>query len=387
MWCKFFRFAIASFLLVLFPGACFFFSPQTPEIPIGLIVPLTGEVAEMAGEDSVRGAELAVKEVNAAGGLNVGDRQQKVRLFIEDDCDIPDVAIAAARKLIYHDNVVALTGLPLSRIAIPVAKIAEEAKMPTISSWSSNPETTAGKKYIFRVVYTDDFAGQIIARLARQELNYQRAAILYDIASEYNRGLAEFFQQEFKQLGGTIAAFESFTTDESDFTAQLDRIDKSGAEVLFLPNYAAEITRQIEQIQKLGIEIDLIGGDTWSALQERDRLILEGAFFTDLWSPELDDPKTRRFVEEYRRAYQETPPTVAVLTYDALGLLFQAIKTQGKTDSESIRQGLAKIQHYHGASGKMFYPDSGDPNRSILMMQFKGGRATIYKTIEPERNP
>ncbi|WP_204103944.1 MULTISPECIES: ABC transporter substrate-binding protein [Spirulina sp. CCY15215] len=387
LWRKLFSFAIAGFLLVILPIACFSPATKTPEIPIGLIVPLTGEVSELAGGDSVRGAELAVKEINDTGGLKVGDRQQKVKLLIEDDRDLPDVAIAAARKLIYHDEVVALVGLPLSRIAIPVAKIAEESHIPTISSWSSNPETTAGKKYVFRVVYTDDFVGKTIARWAHHELNFKKAAVLYDIASEYNRGLAEFFQQEFEKIGGEIVAFESFTTNETDFTAQLDRIRNSPAKVLFLPNYTTEVSRQIEQIQEMGIQIELLGCEAWSSLPARDRLHLEGAFFTDLWSPELEDVKTQQFIQDYRLAYGEIPRTVAALTYDAMGLLFQAIESQGKIDSESIRQGLANTKHYHGVSGKMFYPDNGDPQRSILMMQFKEGQATVYKIIEPDSIP
>ncbi|MEM9542833.1 MAG: ABC transporter substrate-binding protein [Cyanobacteria bacterium P01_E01_bin.42] len=391
MYGKFLGIAIASFLLVIFPVACFFAPAETAEIPIGLLLPLTGELADTAGKDAVRAAELAAREANLSGGLRVGDRQQKVKLFIEDDGDTPDIAIAAARKLIYQDNVSALAGLSLSRIAIPVARVAEEARIPAISNWSTNPETTAGKDYIFRVIYTDDFVGKVLANWVRTELNYTRAAVLYDIASEYNRGLAEFFQQEFEKLGGKIVAFESFTTDETDFIPQLERIRESGAKLLFLPNYPVEISQQLKQMQELGIQpgrdIEILGCETWSALDERDRLILEGSFFTDLWSSELENPKTQAFVAAYREAYQETPSTVAALTYDAIGLIFQAIESGGRTDPESIRQGLTKIQQYGGVSGRIIYPDNGDPDRSILIMQFQGGQAIIYKSIEPEIIP
>lgn len=373
-----------GFAIAIIPISCTQSLPPTPEIRIGLIAPITGELAHTVGKGTVEGAKLAVREINDAGGIKVGESQQKVVLLIEDDRDTPDDAVEAARKLIYQENVVAITGLPLSRMAIPVAKIAEDSRIPTISSWSSNLETTKGKKYVFRLPNTDNVAGKVIAEFAFKKLGYKRGAVLYDIASEFNRDLAEFFKLEFEKAGGKIVAYEFFTTDIQDFTPQLKRIGNSSAEVLFLPNYAEEVSQQIKQIRQLGLNIDLLGCDTWSALAESDRLKLEGSFFTDIWSPNLENPQTQAFVNAYRQVYNQIPPTIAAMTYDAMGLIFAAIESQGKADPESIREGLANIEHYLGVSGKISYPDSGDPIRNVLIMQFQDGEAAVYKQVKPD---
>jgi len=233
--------------LALSVWACRPDSQTPPDITIGLIAPLSGELAETVGQETVRGAKLAVSEVNGAGGLEVGDVRRQVVLAIADDRDSPDEAVAAATRLINEKNVVALVGLPLSRIAIPVADVAEGAGIPAVSSWSTHPQTTAGKKFVFRVAFTDDFQGRVIARFSRETLRANTAAVLYDIASDYNRGLAEIFRREFEAIDGRVVAFESYTTDERDFGGQLRQIRDSGAEVLFLPNYDNEVPRQAQQ--------------------------------------------------------------------------------------------------------------------------------------------
>ncbi|MDY6805390.1 MAG: ABC transporter substrate-binding protein [Cyanobacteriota bacterium] len=372
---------LIGFSIAIIPISCSLSPSPEPEIRIGLIAPLTGEFADFLGKVTMESAQLAVKEVNDAGGIQVAGGKRKVVLLIEDDRDTPDDAVEAARKLIYQENVVALTGLPLSRIAIPVAKIAENSRIPTISSWSSNPETTAGKKYVFRVPYTDDVAGKVIAKVAREELGYERAAVLYDIASQYNRDLAQFFKGEFEKIGGKIVAFESYTTDEKDLTTQLKNIQNSSAEVLFLPNYSQEISNQVQQINNLGLNINFLGSETWSTLEKSDRLKLEGSFFTEIWSPSLDNAKTQAFVATYRQVYNQIPTTVAALSYDAMGLLFTAIEREGKADPESIRNGLANIGYYEGVGGKMSYQNGGDPMRNILILQLKDGEAVVYKKL------
>jgi len=244
---------IATVVLV----GCSTTQPQETEIRIGVIAPLTGEIPNV-GTSTKEAAEMAVQQINDAGGLEVAGEKYKITIFIEDNQDKAEAAVAAAQRLINQESVVAIVGPQASRNAIPVSDVAESAGIPMISPWSTNPDTTAGKQYVFRVAFIDPFQGQVMARFVFEELDKHKAAVLYDIASAYNRGIAEIFKQIVTEAGGQVVAFESYTTGEQDFSAQMARILESEAEVLFLPNYYNEVPMQVQQALEAGIAANII---------------------------------------------------------------------------------------------------------------------------------
>lgn len=374
---------IIGAILTLLPLACSPTVSPPSTIIIGLMAPLSGELAPGVGRQTLQGAELAVEQVNQAGGIPINGKNRQVVLEVADDTDSPDEAVAVATRLINEKNIVGLVGLPLSRIAIPVSNVAERSRIPMISSWSTNPQTTAGKEFVFRVPFTDDLQAKVIASFAKQELNKQTAAVLYDIASEYNRDLAEFFQQEFTRLGGQVVAFESYTTDQDDFTEQLQRIKDSQAEILFLPNYDNDILIQTQKSREMGIEAQFIGSDTWGGLSGIENPQLEGAFFTDNWTITSREPAAESFIKNYQQTYKFLPTTAAALSYDAINLMLTAIRNQNQADPESIRQGLAKIGTYEGVTGTMQFLGTGDPLRSVVVLQFQLGQPVFYKQVNP----
>lgn len=332
----------------------------------------------------MEGAELAVQHVNEAGGLDVGGRRLRVVLLIEDDQDSSAAAVDAARKLIAQQGVVALVGPQFSRNAIPVAEVAESARVPMVTPASTNPETTASKRYVFRAAFVDPFQAQVLARFAKEELEAQRVAVLYDVASAYNRGLAEQFKQAVEAAGGQVVAFESYTTDaKRDLTRQLERVRDSGPDLLFLPNYADEVPYQAEQARRLGITATLLGADTWGSLPSADRAKLDGSFYSGHWAGDIEGAQAQAFISAYQRAYGQVPSETAALTYDAFGLLFQAIQRQGKADPEAIRAGLADTKSYTGVTGSMEYQGSGDPVRSIVILRIAGDQARFYRLVNP----
>ena len=362
-------------------------SPSTapnPEIRIGLVAPLSGELAESVGKPTVEGAMLAVRQVNDAGGLEVGGRKVKVTLVTADDQDSPQAAVDSARKLIAQENVAVLVGAPFSRIAIPVAMLAEGEHIPFVTPTATNPAVTAGRKYAFRVIFTDPFQGTMIARFAIDELQIRKIAVLFDAASEYNRDLSGFFKSRFETAGGEVVAFESYTTGEKDWSRQLSVIASSGAEALFLPNYANEAPAQALQARQLGFTQPFIGGDAWGAIQPGDLDVLEAGFFGSSYATESDSAQNKSFIAAYQRAYPggRIQQEVA-LTFDACGLIFKAIQNMSKTDPESIRAGLANMTHFTGVTGNMLFNGSGDPVKSLMIMQVKGGGFAFYKQVNP----
>ena len=366
-------------------GACGYQPAQQAEIRIGVVVPLSGDNSD-SGSATVEGAQMAIQEVNEDGGLDIGGEKQKVVLFVEDNQDIPELAVDACRKLIYQENVVAVVGLNVSRNAIPAATICESARVPMISTGSTNPETTAGKKYVFRAIFVDDFQARILAQFAYHDLGVRKAAVLYDIASIYNRELAEVFKRVLENSGGRLVAFESYTSDDNqDFNPQLVRIRDSEAELLFLPNYYSDVLLQVQQARQIGVRAMFLGGDAWGQLgsEALKKEEFQGAYFCNNWDNSSGNSQSQNFLKAYRRAYERDPRGLAALTYDSFGLLFHALQSQGKTDPESVRNGLARIQNYAGASGIISYRGSGDPAKSAVILKIENGNAAFYKQVNP----
>ncbi len=352
------------------------------EIKIGVIAPISGDIS-VVGQSTVNAAQLAVKEVNDAGGLEVAGKKRKVTLFIEDNKDQATAAANAVLKLVNQNNVVAIIGPQASRNAIPAAAAAENAHIPLISPWSTNPDTTAGKEYVFRAAFIDPFQGRVLARFTIEELGATEAAVLYDEASAYNRGIAEIYKQVFEEAGGKIVAYEAYTTGETDFSKQLAAIKDSGAKVLFLPNYYNEVPLQVKQARDMGLEIAFLGSDSWGGLEPEDRSALEGSFFSTHYAPDIESEKAQAFIQAYREAYGDTPDDVAALTYDAFGLLFKAITTQPEVTPDAVRNGLRSIGRYEGVTGAMEYRGSGDPVKSAVILQIQNGDFHFYKLANP----
>lgn len=356
--------------------------PPMNEIRIGLLAEITGSIPNV-GKSSVDAANMAVQEINDAGGLTIGNKKLKIVLVVEDIQDNAETAVAMAEKLINQENVVAIIGPQASRNAIPVSMIAENAKMPMISPWSTNPDTTLGKEYVFRVAFIDPFQGQVMARFSFEELKATKVAVLYDIASSYNSGIANIYKQVVEAAGGQVVAFESYTTGETNFTQQLNRIRNSGAQVLFLPNYENEVPNQARQARAMGINVPIIGSDSWGTILPESSTDIEGAYFSTHYASDIAVEPARSFIERYQKLYGNTPDDVAALTYDAFGLLFKAIQSQGVVESEAIRNGLAGIESFSGVTGTMQYAGNGDPVKSAVILKVVNGKFVFYKLATP----
>lgn len=355
-----------------------------PEIVLGAIVPLTGDVSLTSGRPTLEGIELAVQMVNRDGGLNLKGQRHPITLKIADNQDDPTVAVATAHQLINQDQAVALVGMPLSRNAIPVAQVAEAASIPMVSSKSTNPQTTAGKNYVFRATFTDTFQAEVIATLLQEKLQVQRAAVLYDVASDYNKFLAESFRTAFEQRGGNIVAFETYVTDKPEFERPLAAVKAAQPEALFLPNYPAEVLEQAQIAQAIGLDIPLIGADSWTGFGDFSDPALAGALYTADWSGDIDTPESQAFLAAYRQQYQHNPTSAAALGYDALQLLLTAMQAQGSSKPQMIQVGLNQIQDYPGVTGVISYGQGGDPHKDAAILQVQQGKAVFFESVRPE---
>ncbi len=338
-------------------------------LKLGVIAELTGDMPAV-GASCRNAAQMAVDEVNAAGGLPIGGERVKLKLVVEDNAGKADQSAVAAQKLITQDEVLAIVGPNASRYAIPAAEIAESSNTVLITPWSTNPKTTLDastgqpKKYVFRACFIDPFQGGLLARFALENLKARRAAVLYDVASDYNKGIAEVFKASYERLGGKVVAFETYTTGDKDFSAQLTKIKDTKPEVIFLPNYYSEVPLQVQQAKRLGIDVPFIGSDSWGSdeLLKLGGADLNGYFFSTHYAADNAAPAARKFLEDYEKTYGAKPDDVAALTYDAFGLLFGAIQSAGNMQ---------------------FRADSRDPVKSAVILQIQDGKFRFYANASP----
>lgn len=361
------------------------------EVRIGVIAELTGDLAAV-GASCRNAVELAARRVNETGGIELAGRRRRVRIFLEDNGGKADQSVATAQKLIAQNRVLAIIGPNSSRCAIPAAEIAEASRVVLISPWSTAPRLTldartgAPKKYVFRSGFIDPFQGGVIARFARKTLGAGRAAALYDVASEYNKGIAEVFKDAFTKDGGQVVAFETYTTGDKDFSAQLTKIKNANPDVVFLPNYYTEVPLQVQQAHRLGLnKVDFIGGDSWGSpeLLSNAGGMFDGYYFSTHYAADVPTAQVKEFITSYRAAYGTDPDDVAALSTDAFWLLVRALTTAGKPDREALRNALAGIQDYEGITGRMRFNGTGDPVKSAVILKIEDGAFKFYSRVEP----
>jgi branched-chain amino acid transport system substrate-binding protein len=381
--------AVLAILIIVFLAGCN--SAQSPEIKIGLIAEISGQIPAV-GASCRNAALLSVKQINDAGGIDIAGKKYRIRLLVEDTASKADQSAAVAQKLITQNNVLAIVGPNSSGNAIPASEIAEKSKTVLITPWSTNPKTTIDaktgkpKRYVFRACFTDVFEGYVMGKFCRETLKAQNAAILFDVATEVFKSQSELFRKSFEERGGTIVAYESYTTGDKDFSSQLTKIKAANPDVIFLPSYYTDVPLQVQQAHRLGIEVAFVGSDGWSTpeLIKMCGQACEGFYFCNHYSADSQNPATREFVAAYRAAYDNTPDDVAALTYDACGLLWQALGKTITIDRESVRQQLSEIKSYKGVTGDIvFTPNSGDPVKGAVIMQIKDQKFVWFSDANP----
>lgn len=360
-------------------------------IRIGGVAELTGDMPAV-GASFKNAAELAIKEINDAGGLQAGDKKYKVELCLEDNAGKADQSAAGAQKLITQNEVLAIVGPNASRYAIPAAEICEQSKVLMVAPWSTNPKTTqdsrsgAPKKYVFRACFTDPFQGQVLAKFAKENLKATKAAVLFDIASDYNKGLAEIFKKSFEEMGGQVPAFESYTTNDKDFSAQLTKVKAAAPDLLFLPNYYTEVPLQVQQAKRLGVNVPVLGSDSWGSVEllKLCQADCEGYYFSSHYAADMATSAAQAFIGKYKTTYGNPPDDVAALTYDSLQLVFEAIRKAGKPDRQALRDAFAQVALPEAVTGSIKYQEgSGDPVKSIAILQVRDGKFKWHANVTP----
>ncbi len=314
-----------------------------------------GEYGSMTGSESTfgiathKGIMMAVDDTNNKGGV----KGKKIRVVSYDDQGKADEAVTTVTKLITQDKATLLLGEVASSRSIAAGAVAQQAKIPMISPSSTNPKVTQLGEYIFRVCFIDPFQGSVMAKFASNNLSLKKAAVFRDIKSDYSVGLANFFTEEFKKLGGEVSIDVAYSGGDLDFKAQLTKIKEKKADLLFVPGYYTEVGLIAKQARELGLKATLLGGDGWDSeklTQIAGESIL-GSYFSNHFAPEDKNPMVQNFVSQYKAKYNEVPNGLAAMGYDAALVAIDALKRSTDFSPKAIRDAIAATKNFPAVTG------------------------------------
>lgn len=353
---------------------------NTNEIVIGHYGSMTGSEATF-GLSTDEGIRLAIDEVNAAGGI----KGKKIKLITMDDQGKAEEAASVVTRLIEQEKVVALLGEVASSRSLAAAPIAQAKKIPMLTPSSTNPKVTEVGDFIFRACFIDPFQGTVMAKFAVETLKVKKVAVLRDVKSDYSVGLADFFIAKFKELGGEIVADASYQSNDVDFKAQLTQLKSKNPEALFIPGYYTEVGLIARQARELGIKATLMGGDGWDSpkLSEIGKDAINGGYFSNHYSTESTDPAAVDFMNKFKAKYNKAPDGLSSVAYDATRMLLKAMENTTEVTATSVRDQLAAIKEFVGATGKISIDGNRNAVKSAVVVQVQGADNKYVTTVNP----
>lgn len=352
-------------------------------IKVGVFADLSGTTASF-GQSTKNGIELAVDEINSAGGV-LG---KKIQLVVEDDQGRPEQAKTVVSKLVNQDKVQAVLGEVASTNSLAAAPVAQEGKIPMISPSSTNPKVTEVGDYIFRVCFIDPFQGAVMAKYAAKNLNAKTAAIFGDVQSDYSKGLSEVFKKEFAKSGGKIVSEQSYAQTDPDFKGQLTAIRATNPDVIYIPGYYGQVGIIAKQARELGMNMPLLGGDGWDSpdLWKLGGDALKNSYISNHYSADNPAPQIQNFVKAYQAKFGAKPDSLAALAYDSAKVLADALKRAGSTDHQKLRDAIAQTSNFDGVTGKITINAERNAVKPAVVLELDPSKNGFnYKeTIYPE---
>ncbi|SNS27013.1 amino acid/amide ABC transporter substrate-binding protein, HAAT family [Humidesulfovibrio mexicanus] len=363
-------------------------------IKVGFNLELTGDIPKV-GEASKFAAEMLKEDINAAGGLEVGGKKYKLEFIYQDNEAKAESAVNAALKLINQDNVVAIVGPNSSKQAIPAGATCNDSQVPMVTPWSTNPDTTKDRPWVFRACFLDPFQGPVAVNFASKQFGAKTSAVIFDIANDYSKGLAEIFKAEWEKKNGegSVVGFESHGTKDQDFSAQLTKIIAAKPDFIFVPDNYNQVALIVKQAHDLGYQGPFMGSDAWGSAElmtlcGKDCI---GQFFSTHYAAAGAQGATKEFIDRYNSKYKYVPDDVAALTWDATRLVLQAIQSAGKVEKDIkaqrklVRDALANIKEFAGITGNMKFAGTGDPNKCAVVVQISPeGKFEFKESVCPE---
>lgn len=371
------RFACLFLVLMLAFGA----AASAESVKVGLIAPLTGEVA-VYGNAVKEAVQLYIDDFNAA------DHPFDINLIIYDDKGDPTEAMNAYNKLVYQDDIAVLLGPVTSSPTFGVAEASVDDGIPALTPTATHPDVTTYGNNFFRACFEDPFQGGSMAKFASSELKATTAAIIYNNADTYSIGLRDAFMKTAEEVGLTVTTTEAYGASDIDFRAQLTNIIKTNPDVLFIPYYynvTYMICSQARELGYTGTFLGVDGTDGVLAIEGADVSVFDGMYFANHYSADSDSPVTQAFIKEYTDKYGATPNALAALGYDGAMIVCDAlervnndgVKIDGESSYEAIIEAL-RATEVDGVTGHITFDENNNPIKTLSIIQIKDGAYHFY---------
>ena len=355
-----------------------------PEVRVAVAGPLTGNAAAF-GEMIKRGAELRAKEINAAGGIN----GMKLTLIFGDDAGTEKEARAVATRFATDRRILAVVGHFNSACSLAGKPIYAENGIVELSPGSTNVSVCEGSDWTFRNLYRDDFQGEFIAKYIKNVLpELQSVGVLFD-NDDYGRGLKDAFTAEAEAIGLNIVAAEAYDRDNTDFKAQLTSIKAKNPHAIFVSGLYSQAALIVKQAREAGITAQFFGAD---GVDSPDFLTIagpaaEGTYLTTPFTFGAGGEEALKVAQAFEAEFGVPPDTWAALTYDAVGMIAEAIEKTYNKDAllpenrKAIRDHLASLdtpeEGYKGITGLTYFDKNGDTlNKPAYVKVVKDGEFT-----------
>lgn len=353
--------------------------PETTTVKIGGLAPLTGSLA-IYGVTTTNGAELAVKEINANGGIN----GKQIDYIVLDTKGDATESVMAYNKLV-DDKVAAVIGDITSKPTVAVAEIAAQDNMPMITPTGTQVDITEAGPNVFRVCFTNPYQGTVLATLAKERFGAQTAGILVNNSSDYSDGIAKAFTEQAEKLGINITVKEGYADGDRDFRAQLTKIATVNPDVLLIPEYYEQASLIAAQAREMGVKSIFVGSDGWDGisktLDETAYKVIENSYFTNHFSMQDDSPKIQNFIKAYKDTYKEDPSAFSALGYDAVYMMKEAIEKAGSTEKQAIVDALKGIE-YDGITGYLTFDENNNPVKAVTILKIQNGEYVFDSKIK-----
>lgn len=361
-------------------------SSEADTIKVGLNYELSGNVASY-GTDLSDGVEMALEEINAAGGL-LGKQIEVIKM--DNTSDSAEAANISTR-LITRENVVTILGPATSGNTKGAIPPANQNGIPLVSASATADDVTVDsngnvREYIFKTCFSDSYQGITMANFAFDDLGKTNAAILFENTSDYSIGITENFKELFTDLGASIVAEEAYQSKETDFRAVLTNIKAANPDVLLVPGYYEEVGLIIRQARELGINVPVLGGDGYDSpniVELAGEEALNDVYYSNHYSPMDTSPEVVAFREAFTAKFNKEAGAFHAMGYD-LGYFFaDAVERAGEATPDKIRDAMASTVDFKGITGTLSIDEFHNPVKAVTILELVDGEPTFLKKLEP----
>ena len=346
-------------------------------LKIGFNFEETGDVASY-GTAEQKAAKLAVDEINKAGGVD----GKQIEVTDKDNTSELSEASTVSTNLVTQAKVNAIIGPATSGGTGAAITNAAKASVPLVTPSGTQDDLTKGQDYLFRATFIDSFQGKILSKYVTDNLKAKKVVLYYDNSSDYAKGIAKAFQEEYK---GEIVATETFASKDTDFQAALTKFKGKDFDALVVPGYYTEAGKIVNQARGIGIDKPIVGGDGFNSeefISQATPAAATNVYYVSGYSTSGDmTAKAKKFLEAYKAKYNEEPSMFSALAYDSVYMVAEASK--GAKNSVDIKENLAKLKDFEGVTGSITMDKNHNPVKSALMIGLKDGKVDTVETVKP----